>query len=75
MVINRISDEYVSTVEAALTFDRRLLQLMVERVTVKDGRVQVDCVIPSDGGDAQSRTRRPDPVERPATEASPDSAH
>ncbi len=77
MVANKISYEYVSTVGAALTFEdrQRLLQLVVERVTVKDGRVQADSVIPSDGSDARSRTRRPEPVERPATEASPDSGY
>ena len=78
MVVNKISDEYVSTVEAALTFEdrQRLLQLVVERVTVKDGRVQADSVTPSDGRDARSRTRRPEPVEGSSfVEASLDSGH
>ena len=47
----------------ALTFDGRqqLLRLVVERITVDNGRVRVDTVIPTDDGNL--RNRYPEPVE------------
>ena len=48
----------------AMTFEERqtLLQLLVERVTVEDGRVAIETVIPS-GHDGNMRNPRREPVE------------
>ena len=49
-----------------LTFEERqhLLQLLVERITVEDGRVRVEAAIPTPRGeDVQLRARHPEPVE------------
>ncbi len=48
---------------SALTFDERqqLLRLVVEGITVDNGRVRVDTIIPT--GDSNLRNRYPEPVE------------
>ena len=50
---------------SALTFDERqqLLRLVVEGITVDNGRVRVDAIIPT--GDSNLRNRYPEPVEGP----------
>ncbi|MFH1140405.1 MAG: recombinase family protein, partial [Chloroflexota bacterium] len=58
----------------AMTFDERqqLLRLVVERITVEDGRVRIETVIPM-GEEGKLRTRHPEPVEgsgMPAASAS-----
>ena len=43
---------------------QRLLQLLVERITVEDGRVRVEAAIPAPTEeDVQLRARHPEPVE------------
>ena len=46
----------------ALGFEERqqLLRLLVERITVKDGKVRIETVIPGGDDDVQLRTRRPE---------------
>jgi len=48
-----------------MTFEERqqLLRLVVERITMEDGRVCIETVIPTGGDDVQLRTRRPELVE------------
>ena len=48
----------------AMTFEERqqLLRLVVERITVEDGRVRIETIIPTDNDD-KLRTRRAEPVE------------
>ena len=40
-----------------------LLRLVVERITVEDGQVRIETVIPTGNDDVQLRTRHPEPVE------------
>ena len=49
----------------AMTFEerQRLLRMVVERITMEGGRVQIATVIPTGGVAEQLRTRRPEPVE------------
>jgi hypothetical protein len=49
----------------AMSFEEglRLIQLVVERITVDDGTVSVETVIPNGPDDGQLRTLRPVPVE------------
>ena len=49
----------------AMTFEERqqLLRLVVERITVEDGRVRIETIIPTADDDVQLRARHPEPVE------------
>ncbi|MEE9325389.1 MAG: hypothetical protein V3U90_07585 [Dehalococcoidia bacterium] len=48
-----------------LTFEERqqLLRLVVERITVDNGRVRIETIIPTGGDGVQLRTHRPELVE------------
>ena len=49
----------------AMTFEerQRLLRLVVERITLKDGRVRIGTIIPTGGGDVRLRACHPKLVE------------
>lgn len=51
-----------------MSFEERqdLLRLVVDNITVENGTVRIDTIIPSGGGNGQLRTRRGEPVEPPA---------
>ena len=48
-----------------MTFEERqqLLRLVVERITVEDGRVRIETIIPTDEKTGKLRARHPEPVE------------
>ena len=50
-----------------MSFEERqdLLRLVVDNITVENGTVRIDTIIPSGGGNGQLRTRRGEPVEPP----------